>query len=60
MEKRKLIDSLGGTCEKAAEKLGFAHRNSVQRLNDTLTTRQEKDILMRLKANRIPYKHLLP
>lgn len=56
MNKRKLIEYLGGTCEKAAYKLGYASdnaRNNIQRLSNPLTKRQVQTITMRMKANRI-------
>ena len=53
MNKQSLIELLGGTAEKAAKRLGYAHRNSVQRLSDPLTDRQVKDISLRIRAARI-------
>jgi hypothetical protein len=56
MNKRKLIEYLGGTCEKAAHRLGYASdnaRNNIQRLSDPLTDRQVQTIIMRMKAKRI-------
>lgn len=50
MNKRKLIDYLGGTAEKAALKLDYNHRNNIQRLPAQLTDRQEKVIRMRMRA----------
>jgi len=55
MKKQDLIDLLGGTAVKAANRLGYAHRNSVQRLDAELTDRQVKDIIMRLRAKRIKF-----
>lgn len=50
MEKSKLIAYLGGTAEKAAKRLDFAHRNSVQRYKEILTPRQVKDVSRRMRA----------
>lgn len=55
MNKKELIEHLGGTAEKAAKRLDFAHRNSVQRYKDVLTDRQVKDVVRRMKANRIKF-----
>jgi hypothetical protein len=53
MKKESLINLLGGTADKAAKRLGYAHRNSIQRFGETLTERQVKDITMRMRAKRI-------
>jgi len=53
MNKKTLIEYLGGTCEKAALRLGYTHRNNVQRLANPLTARQVQTITMRMKAKRI-------
>lgn len=53
MNKKPLIEYLGGTAEKAAFKLGYTHRNNIQRLSDPLTPRQVQTITMRMKAKRI-------
>ena len=55
MKKQDLINLLGGTAEKAAKRLDYAHRNSVQRFDDELTDRQNADIIRRLRAKRIKY-----
>jgi len=54
MNKFKLIAHLGGNCAKAASRLGYTHRNNIQRLSNPLTDRQVKTIVMRMKAKRIP------
>ena len=53
MKKIDLIEYLGGTAEKAAKRLDYAHRNSIQRFGDYLTPRQVADITRRMKAKRI-------
>lgn len=56
MDKKKLIDYLGGSCAKAANRLGYVSanaRNNIQRLSNPLTPRQVQTITMRMKANRI-------
>ena len=58
MKKQELIDLLGGTTSKAAKRLGYTGwraDNNVSRLPDTLTERQSRVIIMRLKAKRIKY-----
>jgi hypothetical protein len=53
IEKKALIKLLGGTAEKAAHKLGYTHRNNIQRLSDPLTDNQVKTITMRMRAARV-------
>jgi hypothetical protein len=56
MDKKKLIEYLGGTCKAAAEKLDYKSANArcnIQRLSDPLTPRQVQTITMRMKAKRI-------
>ena len=58
MKKSELIKHLAGehgSVDKAAKRLGYAHRNSVQRFDNELTDRQTKDIIMRMRAKRIKY-----
>ena len=50
MKKTDLIDLLGGTAEKAAKTLGYAHRNSVQRFPFILTARQISVVELRMRA----------
>lgn len=54
MNKKDLIELLGGTAEKAAAKLEYSHRNSVQRFPRELTSRQVAVVLLRMRAVRIP------
>jgi hypothetical protein len=53
MKKYDLVKYLGGNVIKAAEKLGYIHRNSIYQLPETLTDRQAKCVMMRMKAKRI-------
>lgn len=50
MNKAKLIKALGGSCEKAAKKLEYSHRQTVQSFAQILTEGQEKAVTRRLKA----------
>ena len=54
MNKKDLIELLGGTAERAATKLGYSHRNSIQRFPDVLTDSQVNVVLLRMRAVRIP------
>jgi hypothetical protein len=57
IDKQELIKTLCGkakpTAKNAAERLGYTHRNNIQRLSDPLTKRQCETITMRMKAKRI-------
>lgn len=42
------------TMDNAAKKLGYTHRNNIQRLSNPLTPRQVKTIIMRMRAYSVP------
>ena len=56
IKKSELIEYLGGTAMNAACRLGYdtiRPDNNITRLPDVLTKRQDKVIIMRMKAKRI-------
>ena len=53
MKKSELINYLGRPVHKAAERLGYADRQSLNRFPDDLDGKHKNVIFMRMRANRI-------
>jgi predicted ABC-type transport system involved in lysophospholipase L1 biosynthesis ATPase subunit len=50
INKFELIKITGGTAESSAKRLGYSHRMSIQGLPEDIIGKQQRTILMRLRA----------